>query len=204
MEIIYDLGRASFFVVFKLFYGYKITGRENIPEEGPVIIACNHASYLDPPLVGAGLRRRINFVAKEELFKNPVLRYLFTKWRSFPIKRDQFDKAMLKSILDRLRNGEMVGLFPEGTRSPDENLLPAKPGLGMIVSMANCPVVPAHINGSWRTLGKVNKKLRAVPISLTFGKPMVFEKVEGETGHQRNQRITDAIMAEIEKLKKGV
>ena len=202
--LVYDLGHIMFYVIFKLFFSYKVIGGGNIPKKGPVIFASNHGSFLDPPLIGAGIWRRVNYAARETLFSNWWKSFILKEWGSIPISRDHLDKATLKSILAPLKRGEILTVFPEGTRSPDDNLLPAKPGLGMIVTMAKCPVVPVYINGSWRTLGKLHKKLIMAPISVIFGKPMVFEKVEGETGHERNQRITDVIMAEIEKLKKGV
>ena len=202
MNIIYDLGHIMFFILFKLLFRYKVYGGENIPKKGAVIFASNHASYLDPPLIGAGIWRRVHYVAKEELFSSPWKKFILTQWKSIPIKREKLDKGMLKAILKPLKEGGVLTVFPEGTRSPDENLLPGKAGIGMIVSMANCPVVPVYINGSWMTLGKNHKKLSLVPISVTFGKPVVFGKAEGETGHERYQRISDAIMAEIEKLKR--
>lgn len=203
-RIVYDLGHIMFFVLFKLFFSYKVIGSENIPKKGAVIIASNHGSFLDPPLIGAGIWRRLNYAAREDLFSSWWKSFILKEWGSIPISRDRLDKATLKSILAPLKRGEILTIFPEGTRSPDENLRPGKAGIGMIVSLAKCPVIPVYINGSWRTLGKVHKKLRMVPISVIFGEPMVFDKVEGESGHDKYQRITDEIMSGIEKLKKGV
>lgn len=201
MHLLYDLAHAIFFVLFKLFFGYRIIGRENVPAEGPVILASNHASFLDPPFVGTGVWRRVNFVAKEELFNKPWKKFILTRWKAMPIRREQLDKAALRTILDKLKAGEAVGLFPEGTRSPDENLLPGKPGIGMVVSMGKAPVVPVYIKGSWRTLGKVHTRLRPTPIALVYGKPIDFAGLEGGRGHERYQMISERIMAEIEKLK---
>src|SRR5512143_3170391 len=128
MYPLYDLAHAIFFVVFKLLFGYRITGRENVPSTGGVILASNHASYLDPPLVGTGIGRRVNFMAKEELFNRPWKRFVLSNWKAIPVRREQLDKAVLKSVLERLRAGEVVGLFPEGTRSPDGELMPGKAG----------------------------------------------------------------------------
>jgi len=202
MYILYDVAHALFSVLFRILFSYRIVGRENVPSKGPVILACNHASYMDPPFVGTGIPRRVNFVAKEELFDRAWKRFILTRWKAFPIRREQLDKGTLKVILDKLKSGEVVGLFPEGTRSPDGNLLPGKNGVGMIVSMAKVPVVPVYIKGSYKTLGKVQQKLRFVPITIAYGKPMEFPKVEGEAGRDRYQRIADEIMAGIERLKR--
>lgn len=201
MYLLYDLAHAIFFVLFKLVFGYRVIGRENVPAAGPVILASNHASFLDPPFVGTGVWRRVNFIAKEELFNRPWKRFILTRWKAIPIRREQLDRASLRAILDRLKDGEAVGLFPEGTRSPDDNLLPGKPGVGMVVSMAKAPVVPVYIKGSWLTFGKVHTKLRPTPITMVYGKPITFTGLEGLKGHERYQVISERIMAEIEKLK---
>ncbi len=201
MNIVYDLTHALFFVLFKFLFRYKVVGRENVPKEGPVILASNHASYLDPPFIGTGLWRRVNFVAKEELFNRPWKRFILTRWKAIPVRRERLDKGTLKAILDRLKAGEVVGLFPEGTRSPDGDLLPGKSGIGMIVAMAGAPVVPVYIRGSLRTLSKQEKRLKFVPITVTYGAPVEFAGLEGEAGHDRYRRIADDIMARIEGLR---
>ncbi len=201
MYIIYDVAHALFYVLFKLLFHYKIVGRENVPRKGPVILASNHASYMDPPFVATGIWRRVNFVAKEELFNRYWKRFILTQWKSIPVRRERLDKGTLKVILEMLKSGEVVGLFPEGTRSPDEDLLPGKNGIGMIVTMAKVPVVPVYVKGSYKTMGKVNQRLRLVPITVAYGKPVEFAQVEGESGRDRYQRISDTIMAEIGRLK---
>ena len=201
MYILYDLAHFIFFVSFKLVFGYRIIGRDNVPKTGAVILASNHASFLDPPFVGSGIWRRVNFVARDTLFDKPVGRFILTRWKAIPVRREQLDKAVLKTILDRLKAGEIVSLFPEGTRSPDENFLPGKPGIGMIVSMAKVPVVPVYVKGSWKVMGKTHKGFRPTPVSITYGRPMEFTGLEGLRGHERYQKISDAIMEEIKKLK---
>ncbi len=202
-HILYDAAHAVFFVLFKIFFGYRIAGRGNVPLDGPVILAGNHASFLDPPLVGSALWRRVNFVARDSLFDRPWKKFILDRWKAFPINRDRLDKATLADIMNRLKKGEPVCLFPEGTRSPDENLLPGKAGIGMIVSIARVPVVPVYIKGSFRTMGKEHKALRPARISVTFGKPMDFQTMTKIKGHERYQWIADTIMEEIRKLKEG-
>ncbi len=203
-NILYDTAHTVFFVLFKIFFGYRIIGRENVPKTGPVILASNHASFLDPPLVGSALWRRVNFVARDTLFDRPWKRFILDRWKAFPINRERLDKATLADMMSRLKKGEPVCLFPEGTRSIDENLLPGKAGIGMIVSIARVPVVPVYIKGSFRTMGKEHKAFRPTGISVTFGKPMDFQAMTKIKGHERYQWIADAIMEEIKKLKDGV
>ncbi len=201
MYILYDLAHFIFFILFKLVFGYRIIGRENVPKTGAVILASNHASFLDPPLVGTGIWRRVNFVARDTLFDRPVGGFILKSWKAIPVRREQLDKAVLKTILERLKAGEIVSLFPEGTRSTDENFLPGKPGIGMIVSMAKVPVVPVYLKGSWKVMGKTHKGIRRTAISVIYGRPMEFGGLEGLRGHERYQKISDAIMEEIKKIK---
>lgn len=203
MDVLYDLAHLVFFFLFKAVFRFRVYGHENVPKRGPVIIACNHASFLDPALVGTAMWRRVNFIAKEELFRNPVMSFWLRSWRSFPVRREQLDKKVLREILDKLAAGEALGVFPEGTRGPGGEMLPGKPGIGMIVSMAKAPVVPVYIKGSHLSLGKVHKGFRPVPVTMTFGKPMEFKAAKGGRGSERYQAVADEIMAEIEKLKRA-
>ncbi|MGC2425108.1 MAG: lysophospholipid acyltransferase family protein [Nitrospirota bacterium] len=202
-HIIYDIAHTIFYILFKILFGYRIIGRENVPKTGPVILASNHASFLDPPLVGTALWRRVNFVARDTLFNRPWKKFIMTKWMAFPINRDRMDKTTLNEILGRLKKGEPVCLFPEGTRSPDGTLQPGKAGIGLIISLAKVPVVPVYVRGSYLTLGKMHKSFRPTKVSVTFGKPIDFSKVEGKSRQERYQGIADAIMAEIKSLQEG-
>src|SRR5512135_2755890 len=112
MYPLYDLAHVFFSVFFKVMFGFRVIGRDNLPKTGPVILASNHASYLDPPFVGTGAPRQVNFLAKEELFNRPWKRFIMRNWKAIPVRREQLDKAVLKTVLDRLKAGEGVGLFP--------------------------------------------------------------------------------------------
>ncbi len=202
-HIIYDISHTIFYILFKILFGYRIIGRENVPKTGPVILASNHASYLDPPFVGTALWRRVNFVARDSLFNRPWKKFFLDRCKAFPINRDRLDKTTLNEILGRLKKGEPVCLFPEGTRSLDGSLQPGKAGIGMIVSLAKVPVVPVYVRGSYMTFGKVHKSFRLTKVSVTFGKPMDFSKTEGKGRQERYQGIADAIMAEIKSLEQG-
>jgi 1-acyl-sn-glycerol-3-phosphate acyltransferase len=202
-HILYDLAHSIFFVLFKILFGYRIIGRENVPKTGPVILASNHASFLDPPFVGTALWRRVNFVARDTLFNRPWKKFILDRWMAFPINRDRMDKTTLNEILGRLKKGEPVCLFPEGTRSPDGALQPGKAGIGMIVSLAKAPVVPVYIKGSYLTFGKIHKSFRPTKVSVTFGKPIDFSGVEGVSRQDRYQGIADVIMAEIKNLERS-
>lgn len=203
MDLNYQMSRVIFWPAFRLFFRFRSVGGGNVPKKGAVILASNHASYLDPPLIGTGTLRPLSFVAKEELFNRPWKKFILTAWNAVPINRDKFDKASLKRIMGLIKEGRAFVLFPEGTRGDGVELLPAKPGLGMIVSMAKCPVVPVYVKGSHLSLGRLHRKLRLfVPITVVYGRPIEFPEIEGEQSRERYERITGEVMAAIAGLKR--
>jgi 1-acyl-sn-glycerol-3-phosphate acyltransferase len=177
-----------------------VKGRENIPLKGGVIIASNHLSYIDPPLLSAILPKRATYMARRGLFRIPVLG-LFIKSFAFPIDREKTLPSSIKEALKRLKQGELLVIFPEGRRSETGQLLEGKRGVGMITSLGKVPVVPALITGSNKALPFGAKWLRKADISVTFGRPIDISHVEG-TGHDLYNNITHKIMSEIGELRK--
>jgi len=203
MRPIYDIGHILFFIIFKLFFRCRVIGRENLPGTGPCIVASNHASYLDPPILGSMVWRRLNYLARDTLFNTPFKKFILEQCNSIPVRREQLDKSVLNVVLGKIKAGELVVLFPEGTRSPDGGLLPGKPGVGLILSMAKVPVVPVYIHNAYRTFGKENKGFRVVPLTVVFGEPMDLTGIKGK-GHEKYQRMSDMVMEEIQKLKNSL
>ena len=181
-----------------VFYRLEIFGLENIPKEGGFIMASNHASYLDPPVLGAASSRRVRFMAREGLFKIPLFR-TFIKVFSFPIKRDKPQPSTIKEAVRRLRHGQMIVIFPEGSRSSDGNLLDAKRGLSVIAALGKIPVVPTYIKGTEKALPVGKKFLRPSKISVIFGTPLAMDENENEKQFQ--ERVNKTIIKEIENLK---
>jgi 1-acyl-sn-glycerol-3-phosphate acyltransferase len=182
---------------FFRFYGrLKIIGLENVPRTGGVLIAGNHASNIDPVLGWAGLRgyRHIWGIAKSELFQNKIQAYCMHSMGSISIRRGMVDRTALKRILELLTAGEVVGIFPEGTRTHDGLLNPGQPGIGLMVQKSGVPVVPTAIIGTFEMLPRGAKKLRRVPLTMAFGKPMVFPP------NTSRDVIADAIMIAIAEL----
>src|SRR5207247_4163261 len=138
---IYFLGWCSFRLLFKLYFRWRVYNKERVPLTGPVILASNHASYLDPPLVGAGVQRGINYLARENLFRFPIVGWVLRKWNSVPVDREGGGAKGLRAILDRLLAGGAIILFPEGTRTRDGNLQPARAGIGLTVIKSAAAVV---------------------------------------------------------------
>lgn len=184
--------------VFSIFFRWKVTGAENIPAAGGVIIAANHVSLWDPPVLGTAIPRRIHFMAKEELFTNPVFRWLITKLGAFPVKRGIADRTAIRTALSLLENGSVLGLFPEGTRSKTGVLGAPEPGLAMLAIKAGVPVVPAAIIGTNKVLrdGHVFPQFRVI-----FGKPLFLAR--DTAGKDSLDVLSGKVMGEIDRLLKG-
>lgn len=198
MSPAYRILKIFLYTFFKVFYRLEVFGLENIPREDGVIMAVNHSSYLDPPVIGAVSTRRVRFMAREGLFKIPLLR-TFIKVFSFPVKRDRPHPSAIKEAVQRLRQGQLIVMFPEGSRSVDGSLLEVKRGLGVIATMSMVPIVPTFIKGTEKALPVGKKLLRPAKITVIFGTPLVMNKEE--TAKQFQERLNSDIIKEIEDLK---
>lgn len=163
-------------LVFRFYGRWQVIGLENVPATGGVLLAANHASYVDPPLAWAALypRRKMWGVGKAELWHSPVLAYLMDSIGAIPVQRGVGDRTLFKRVLELLAQGEAVGLFPEGTRSPDGQLLPGQPGVGLMVQKSGVPVVPTAIVGTHLMLPVHATRLRRAPLTVVFGPPLTF------------------------------
>lgn len=174
--------------VFRL----KFVGRENLPKEGGVIVAFNHTSNWDPVVAGLSCPRKLRFMAKEELFKNPVFGALIKALGAFPVRRGKGDIGAIKSSLKILSEGEVMLMFPEGHRIKDGRRVKAKPGVALIAQRAQVPVVPVCISGEYKWLHRV---------TVTYGKPISLEEYYGQKLEQEKiQEIADGILEEVRKM----
>ncbi len=199
----YAVFHLIFFIIAKVFFRVKVIGHSNIPKKGGVIIASNHVSYLDPPFVGCVISRRVNYMARDDLFRNPVFAWILRKWKSFPVKRGTGDRGAIKEAVRRLKKGEPMLLFPEGTRSRDGRLREGKAGVGIIVALSGAKVVPAYIKGSEEVLPRDSKRLRFKKVIVSFGKPIDFTgMIEENRGNKYlYSDISKRIMEGIAELK---
>ncbi|WP_366922359.1 1-acyl-sn-glycerol-3-phosphate acyltransferase [Metallumcola ferriviriculae] len=168
----YSFIKGLFLIFFKIWYRWQVTGEENIPQEGPLVVVANHVSMWDPIIVGIALPRKIHFMAKEELFRIPVIGSLIPHLGAFPVKRGRSDRAALKAGMEILAAEKMLGLFPEGRRSPDGQLMEFQAGAGLMAVKGNASIVPLAISGSQGL--KLQFKRR---ISVTIGKPVQLSEI---------------------------
>ncbi|MGI6065013.1 MAG: lysophospholipid acyltransferase family protein [Bacillota bacterium] len=170
--MLYAFAKALFKIILIVLGRYKITGQENIPDKGPVIVVCNHVSYWDPIVLGCALNRQVYFMAKAELFSIPIFGNILKRLGAFPIKRGHSDHKALRTAIRLLKEGKVLGVFPEGTRSKKGSLLPFRTGITMIAYKAGCPIVPVGLINSKKVLIGWWK-----PVEVKIGKPMLFPQV---------------------------
>lgn len=198
----YVIIKGIFFVIARLFFRYRVFGGENVPREGGIIIASNHISYLDIPFLGCGINRRADFVGKSELFRNRIVGWVFRKLEAFPIKRGKIDKGAISEAVKRLREGRVIVIYPEGTRSKDGRLSKPKAGIGMVVARSGARVIPSFIMGTDRVLPKGARRIRLNPVRLYLGRPLDFSGlINIKKGRELYMEISEEIMRGIEELK---
>jgi 1-acyl-sn-glycerol-3-phosphate acyltransferase len=169
----------------------RITGRENQPLTGGALILSNHQSHLDPMLVGMAFDRRMNFLARETLFRFPPLRWMIESVDSIPIDRDGLGISGLKETLRRIKQEEMVLIFPEGTRSPDGEIATIKPGFAALAKRVRVPLVPVGIDGAYQAWPRTRPYPRLGTIHLHIGQPITPEET-----HKLDDRALVALVEE--------
>ncbi len=211
MNLSYRIAWTCFRAMYATYFRWRVFGAENVPLQGGVILASNHASFLDPPLVGCGLKRDINYLGRESLFRFPGIGALLRSWNAVPVDRDGGGAKGLKIILDRLLNGAGIILFPEGTRTKDGNLQPARSGIGLTVIKSQAPVVPVRVFGTFEAYGRNHKFPRPHRVVVKYGKPMNFDTLRAEAKSCDKTRlkeiylqVANEIMAAIAKLEPKV
>ncbi len=179
-------------------FRYRVVG--SVPRKGGLLIAANHASYFDIPLLGCGMTRRAWYLGRSDLFVRGlkgVLRWL--GW--IPLKLGRLDRKAFDQAIDLIKRGKVVVIFPEGGRTLDGRLQEAKPGLGMIVAQTGCPVVPAYLKGTFEVLPTGSKRLRFHPVSVHFGDPLTFSPPHEEEEKKRfYQQVSRMVMERIAAL----
>ncbi len=183
---LYKVGQTVCRSYLSTLYKVEVIGKENIPSDKGVLLCCNHIHLLDPPLLGSYLERPIHYMAKAELFKIPVLNYLIKKFHAFPVRRGMSDKQALREGIKVLKDNNVLGIFPEGTRSKTGELGKGLAGVGFFALKTDALVVPSAIIGPYKPFGTVK---------VVYGKPLDFkalreEKVSSETA---TNYIMDAI-----------
>lgn len=205
---IYHAMTWSFRRFFKLG-GCELHGLENVPKNGPVILAPNHVSMFDPPLVGCASPRRVTTMGKAELFEKKwfglkIFPYIIQHMATFPVKRGAPDRRALRRAAKVLKEGEALVVFPEGTRTRNGELGSGEIGLALVAHAARAPIVPVYLKGTHAALSPLSRKkgVRLFPTEVWFGEPLFFaHEYSCKADRAVLQAITDRVMLEIGKLR---
>jgi 1-acyl-sn-glycerol-3-phosphate acyltransferase len=202
MQPVYGICHYAIHGIYEAWFRGEISGRENIPARGSFILAANHASLLDPPAVGCHVPRQFSFFARKTLWKPGFASWWLDRVGTIPIDRDGSpDVAAIKRVLQTLRDGRPIIMFPEGTRSRDGRLQPPKLGVGMLACRAAVPVLPTRIFGSFDAFGRSRRIHLGTPLDIAYGpllQPKDFD--DPAAGKDRYQRASEIIMSAIARL----
>jgi 1-acyl-sn-glycerol-3-phosphate acyltransferase len=201
MKLIYRIGYWLFRAVGWALFDFTVVGREKLPGHGAALIACNHASFLDPPLVGSAFRSEIHYLARKTLFVG-FGAWLYPRWNSVPVDQERADFSSLKTIIKLLKDGRRVLIFPEGKRTQDGGLQRGQPGVGLVIAKAGVPVVPVRLFGTFEALPRGARWPAVVPVTLVVGDPvplddLLAEAKSGKPDKSLYQRISDRVMDAI-------
>lgn len=180
-------------MVLEVAFRWQVEGRENIPDEGPVMFCCNHISAWDPPVVGCAATRQVYFMAKQELWRIPVLRSVISALGAYPVDRERADMSTVRVTLEHLQAGRAVGVFPEGTRSHSGQLGPLRTGAAKLVLRTGAVVVPMAILGPYRLWR---------PLRVRLGKPLFFGR-DSHPSREKVRAVRDEMARAIERLLQG-
>ena len=188
--------------IARIAFQYRAYGQENIIEEGPAIMAANHQSYLDPPLVGITCRNELHFLARKTLFEKRLLGPLISRVNALPVDLSRGDLTAFRAVVKLLKEGHRTVIFPEGTRSLNGAIQQARPGIGMIIAKTLAPVVPVRIFGSFEAWPK-GGKIRPRPITVVVGKPILFQKEDFfSNNREAYQKASERVLAAIAAIEK--
>jgi 1-acyl-sn-glycerol-3-phosphate acyltransferase len=202
MSLIYNI----FYNLAKLFarvcFCLRVVHPERMVESGPLILAVNHSSFFDPPLAGICSRRGVYYLARKTLLQWPFFGPLFPAMNVIPVERDGNDMSALREVIKKIRDGNGVVLFPEGTRSKDGAIQPARAGIGFVIAKTGAPVLPMRIFGAHAAFPKGAKRLHFPQITVVIGEPIHFppEEIASAT-RETYQALSDRVMAAISALR---
>lgn len=201
MRWIYWIGWLLFGSAYRTIFGLRIIGRENLITSGPVLIASNHQSYLDPPLIGNLYQTEMVFLARKTLFKG-FFKWLYKQWNAIPVDQERPDMTSLKTIIRKLKDGHRVLVFPEGERSRDGTIGNAAPGIGLIAAKAGVPVQPIRISGADQALRRGSSRIQFSRITVSVGQPIILSPAElkASSGKEGYDALAKRIMAAIRDL----
>lgn len=196
--LFYECVRRGLVLLFRVIYRAEVVGRENVPATGPLLIAANHQSFLDPPAIGCFVHsRHFNFVARGGLFRFAPFAWFISMLNALPIREDGSDAAAIKETLRRLAQGRAILIFPEGSRTPDGEMHEFKRGVALLVKKARCPVLPASIEGAYEAWPSSRgiPRLLGQRVRVAYGTPIPYDELMKDGADAALERIRAAVVA---------
>lgn len=184
------------YLFFKLWFRFDVQGKENLPEQGALLLS-NHQSFLDPLLIGVLLNRPVSFLARDSLFRVPIVGWILRNTYVMSIRREAAGTESLRKSIARLEHGFYVGLFPEGTRTRDGSVGKVKPGFIAMVRRAQVPIVPVGIAGAYAAMPRNSRWIRPVKIHLVYGEPITTEEVTELAQKGKEDEFTQLIQQRL-------
>jgi 1-acyl-sn-glycerol-3-phosphate acyltransferase len=185
-----------------MMFSMRVIHPERMVESGPLLIAVNHSSFFDPPLAGICSHRGVFYLARKTLLKWPFFGPLFPAMNVIPVERDGNDMSALREVIKKVKEGNAVLLFPEGTRSRDGDLQPARAGIGLVIAKTGAPVLPMRIFGAYEAFPKSARRFQLSQITVVIGEPIHFSAEEiSNVSRETYQLLSDRVMDAIGSLK---
>jgi 1-acyl-sn-glycerol-3-phosphate acyltransferase len=200
MTLTYRFSLLATKLVAKLCFRFKVVHPERLLETGPLLIASNHVSFFDPPLIGITFPGDICFLARKTLYSNPVARWMFPRLNVVPVDQEKAEVAPLKTVIRLLKEKRRVLVFPEGARSEDGTLQKGEAGAGFIIGKTLCPVLPLRIFGAYEALPIGSSKIKLRPITVVVGEPIYFTAEDFTNGKESYLAASKRVMEAISRL----
>ena len=202
MTIVYNIFYNLAKLLARMIFSMRVIHPERMVESGPLLIAVNHSSFFDPPLAGICSRRGVFYLARKTLLKWPFFGPLFPAMNVIPVERDGNDMSALREVTKKVKDGNAVLLFPEGTRSVDGHLQPARAGIGLVIAKTGAPVLPMRIFGAYEAFPKNARRFQLSQITVVIGEPIHFTAEEiSNTSRETYQLLSNRVMDAIGALK---
>lgn len=198
----YAFTKLTVWLIFRFGHGLEVTGQDRVPRADGCILASNHVSFIDPPVLGAACPRRIVFMARRDLFRHALLGAFMRGVHVIPLARGEADLSAIRSAVERLRGGDLLAIFPEGTRQLSGRLGTAKRGVGLLAATARVPVIPVFVSGTFQAMPPHARWLQRGKIRVAFGTPIPYTEPSSSGSAARNQheQLAAAVTAQWRQL----
>lgn len=198
--IFYWFVKGIFYPFVRLYLGLQRVGLSHVPRRGPLIVVCNHVSYMDAILLGSAVPRPVRFMVLQWMYDLLFIRWFYWGMGTVPVQADGRDRNAIRSAIKALDRGHAVGIFPEGTRSPDGRVGETRPGAAMLAALSGAPVVPAFIDGGRESMPVGARFPAPARVQVRFGPPLLYRRDEMKRDRNGMRKFAQTIEDAIRRL----